>query len=421
MKQCILVIFVNSLMSSDYEIIKELYNFKYIISQGSLVKKVNNEYPNLRNPVSTTILTGELPYKHGISLNNFDIKVRRYRKKEYDDIVSKTLLDLFHKNKNEVSTIFWPNMGYSRFKYNFSDISDINDIFNGIIKGSSFYMMKNIIDYSKIIKLDMQPDLDNFSSILAMELLESKKSNVIFLTFNHLNYTRLRYGFNRDKDLEALISIDKKLGDILSWCDNKGILPKLTLSIVSGGGPYESKWIININYILLKNSFININKKGKITNYIAYVHCEGGSAFVYLKNINNINDYGKVKVFLEDFVNKYSDYIECLHETLDYEKFDLNNFCFILEGKPNCIFDGGFNKSDFIEKVSHYIHTSSKVNRCFYGYHKPDSIFINYGYKVKSGVKVDRCNLTDIAPTLSAFMGLEFPCSGNIIKDILEE
>lgn len=425
MKRCILVICVNSLMSSDYEIIKELDNFKYVISQGAVVKRVKNQYPNLNKPVSATILTGESPFKHGIYSDNCDILVRRYREKEYDDIHVNSILDLFKSNKNKVSTIYWPNMGYSSFKYNFSNIENIRDVFRGIVKGSSFYMLKNMIKYSDVIKLDMQPDLDNFSSILAMELLEKNKSNVIFLTLNHLDYIRKRYGFNRDRDLEALISIDKKIGDIISWCDNKGVLDGLTLSLVSGGGPYEGKHRININHLFLKNNMILVNKKGKIIDYLCYAHCEGGSALIYLKDINNINDYGKVKVLLEDFINTNGQYIKNIYETIDYEKFDLNNFCFRLEAQSNCIFDGGLNKTECIENIESSVHTSSKVDKCFYGYCgnsiNSNGLFINYGYKINKGVEVEACNLIDIAPTIASFMDLEFKCSGNIIREILEE
>lgn len=425
MEQCILVICINSLMSSDYEIIKELDNFKYVISQGAIVRRVKNQYPNLKNPVSVTILTGELPFKHGIYSNSFDILIRRYREKEYDDIYVDNILDLFRSKKNKVSTIYWPNMGYSRFKYNFSNIDNIKDIFRGIVKGSSFYMLKNIIKYSDVIKLDMQPELDNFSSILTMELLESNKSNVIFLTLDHLDYIRKRYGFNREMELDALSSIDRKIGDILSWCDNKNILNNLTLSLVSGGGPYEARYKVNINYIFLKNNMISVNKKGRIMDYLCYAHCDGGSALIYLKSINNINDYGKVKVFLEDFVNNNSEYVKGLYETIEYEKFDLNNFCFRLEAKSNCIFDGGFNKSDYVEEVVSSIHTNSKVDKCFYGYcgnsNNSNGMFINYGYKINSGIEIDECNLIDVAPTIASFMDLSFNCSGNIIRGILEE
>lgn len=427
MEQCILVIFINSLMSSDVEIMKELDNFKYIISNGSIVKKVKNHYPNLKNSVTTTILTGELPYKHGIYLNDLNVKVRNYRHKEYEDIRVPTILDLFKENNNNVSLISWPNMGYSDFKFNFSEINSVKmkDIFRGIVKGSSFYMLKNIYKYINILKIGIQPEEDNFSSILAMELLESKKSNVIFLTFNHLDYVRRRYGLNYEYSVNALKSIDRKIGDLIVWCDNKNILNNMTLSIVSGGAPYECRNIINLNYIFIKNDLLTINKKGRILNYIAYAHCEGGSAFIYLKNPNNINDYGKVKVFLEDIVKKYSKYIKCVYETSDYEKFNLNEFSFRLEAKSNSIFDEKLNTTNFVEEASLSNYASFKVNKCFYGYsgdyNNSNGVFINYGNKIRRGIEINECDIVDIAPTIASFGNLDFISSGRVIKNILEE
>ncbi len=104
------------------------------------------------------------------------------------------------------------------------------------------------------------------------------------MNFNHLDYVRQRYGINYGQtSFDALRDIDRKIGDLLAWCDNKNILGNLTLSLVSGGSPCECKYIININYMFIKSGLLSVTKSGRIDNYIAYAHCEGGSAFVYLK------------------------------------------------------------------------------------------------------------------------------------------
>jgi len=428
MKQYILVIFINSLMSRDYDIIKEFDNFNYIISKGSVVRKVKNHYPNFKNPVNTTILTGEPPEKHGIYFNNYNVKVRKYRDKEYEDIQSPNILDLFKSNGNNVSVISWPNVGYSSFKYNFSDINSVNikDLFRGIVKGSSFYMLRNIFKYLNVLRIVIQPEADNFSSILAMEILESKKSNILFMNFNHLDYVRQRYGINYGQtSFDALRDIDRKIGDLLAWCDNKNILGNLTLSLVSGGSPCECKYIININYMFIKSGLLSVTKSGRIDNYIAYAHCEGGSAFVYLKNPNNINDYGKVKVFLDDITKKYSNYIKCVHEVSEYERFNLDEFSFRIEGRVFCIFSGELDKKEFIDNMTVFSYINEKINKSFYGYsndyENSQGMFINYGYKIRQGIELSECNLVDIAPTIASFMGLDFRSSGRIIRDILEE
>ena len=422
MKQCILVIFVDSLMSSDYSKLKELDNFKYIISKGTIVNKVYNQYPNLKAPASTSILTGELPYRHGIYFDNNNISVRKYRQKEYEDIQVPTILDLLKNNGNDISVISWPVMSNSGFKYNFNQINSekISHVYKSILQGSSLYMSKNLFKYSSFFKINMQPECDNFYSILAMELLEKRSSNVIFMGFDHLAYVRKRYMRDSDNTYEALNSIDKRIGDIIHWCDNKNILNNLTMCIVSSGGFHDLKYTININYAFSKYDFLTLNKKMSIKNYVAYAHCDGGSAFIYLKNPNNINDYGKVKVFLNWFLENNSKYIKDIHETHGYDSFDLNSFSFRLEAKPNCIFDGGFNKKDIIEEFNLNACSLNSKIKCYGGYSNLDEnstgLFIGYGNKVKIGNKIQRCDIIDIAPTISSFMDLNFECSGKIIK-----
>lgn len=423
MKQCMVVIFINSLMSSDYDILKELDNFKYIISKGAIVKKVTNQYPNLKAPATTTILTGGFPDCHGIFFNNFINFLSRYRDKQYEDIRVPTILDLFKEHKNKIGLINWPISEYSKFKRNFVNISStsFSSIAKGILRGSSLYMMKNIFKYSNVLKLNIQPEQDNFFTILAMELLEQEKCNVIFMSFDHLDYVRKRYSVDSEYTLKALKEIDKKIGDLLSWCRNKNILDSLTLSIVSSGGPYDCKHVVNINYALFKNDFFKINK-GKIKDYTAFAKCDGGSAFIYLKNPNNLNEYGRVKVFLDDFVSKNKKFLKKVCE-IDSENIDFNGFSFRLECKPNCIFDDKLIKEDIIEEFDLSLcDVNSKISRAFLGYSNEENsngLFISYGNRIRSGIKVDKCSIIDIAPTIASFMNLDFECNGNVIKSII--
>ncbi len=422
MKQCMVVIFINSLMSSDYDVLKELDNFKYIISKGAVIKKVTNQYPNLKAPSTTTVLAGGFPDSHGIYFNDFIYSSRRYREKQYEDIKVPTVLDLFKENKHNVGLINWPLTEYGRFKRNFVYIksTSFKNIAKGILRGSSFYMAKNIFKYSNILKIGMQPEHDNFSSILAMELLEQASCNVIFMNFDHLEYVRKRYSVNSDYSIKALESIDRKLGDLISWCRNKNILDALSLCLVSSGGPYDCKFVVNINYALLKNDFIKI-LKGKVKNYIAYAKCEGGSAFIYLKNPSNINEYGRVKVFLEDFVNKNSGYLKAIYDKND-ENIHSNGFSFRLECRPNCVFNDGFNKNDYIEEFDlSFCDVNSKISRSYLGYSNEENsngLFIAFGKGINTGIKINKCSIIDVAPTIASFMDLNFECSGRVIEEM---
>ena len=426
MKQYILVIFVGALMSSDYGLLNEYGNFKYIISKGSTVRKVFNQYPNLRSPATVSLLTGEFPCNHGIYFDNFNVRVRNYRRKLYEDIRVSTLLDFFERSGNSIGVISLPIMEQSDFRYNFGKIDSvkIKDILRSVYYGSSVYMLRNMFKYSDILKINVQPENDNFSSILAMELLEERKANVIFMELNHLSYVKERYSeSSREHIFDALMSLDRKIGDLVSWCDNKNILDSLTMCIVSGGGVCDHKKSININYAFLKNGFLNIGKFGRIREYIAYAHCDGGSAFVYLKNPNNISEYGRVKVFLDEFVRENSRFVSSIYETHSYNSLDLNNFSFILEGRPGCVFMEDINKTEFIEDIDIFSYPlNSRINKSFYGYsgkyENSNGMFISYGNKVNKNVYIDKCNIIDIAPTIASFMDLDFKSSGKVIEGV---
>ena len=422
MKQCVLVIFIDSLMSTDFEILNELDNFKCIVSKGFSVKEVINSYPNLSSSVSTSILTGKLPYYHGIYFNDFDnVCVRRYRNKEYEDIKAPTILDVFKDNGYDVGLLSWPVTGYSGFKYNFSDIRSLKfrGLIRSILKGSPFYMLKNIHKYIAVLKIGIQPESDNFYSILSMELLENRKSNAIFMSLGNLGYVRRRYSLGSDKSFEALKNIDNKVGDIINWCDNKGIIQDLSMFIVSNGGSKMCEYSININYALFKGGFINLNKNKHIGNYIAYAHCDGGSAFIYLKRSCSNNDYGRVKVFLEDFVKQNSKFVKFVEETYDYKNFDLDSFSFRLESKINCVFDSSLDKDEVIDKVDLSLYSaSSNINKFFHGYSgekESNGVFIGYGNNIKEGICIDSCDIVDIAPTIVSSAGLNFNSSGKVI------
>ena len=75
-KKHLILVSLDSLSSKDYEIFKDLPNFKSILEEGAFIKNLETIYPSLTYPIHTTIISGRYPKSHRI-VNNYRLNPSR--------------------------------------------------------------------------------------------------------------------------------------------------------------------------------------------------------------------------------------------------------------------------------------------------------------------------------------------------------
>ena len=63
----LIVISLDALGSTDFEMFSQLPNFKKFIDHAAFCRQVRSVYPSLTYPAHTTIVTGRPPAEHGIA------------------------------------------------------------------------------------------------------------------------------------------------------------------------------------------------------------------------------------------------------------------------------------------------------------------------------------------------------------------
>ena len=120
----LIVISLDALGSTDFEMFSQLPNFKKFIDHAAFCRQVRSVYPSLTYPAHTTIVTGRPPAEHGI-VNNILIQPERsspdwFWQRKY--IQGTTLYDEALKKGMQVAALLWPVTAKSDITWNLPEI-----------------------------------------------------------------------------------------------------------------------------------------------------------------------------------------------------------------------------------------------------------------------------------------------------------
>ena len=231
MKQAkLLVVSFDAVSSSDLSVLLNFPNFQTLVKTGSLVKNVDSIFISNTYPIHTSMITGVMPKDHGIIDNTYF----EYGNKEpywrwyYDLIKADNIVAQAIKNGLEVATIFWPVMAKAPVKYNIPEIiaRDHENQIMAVLKNSTKgFALKYFLKYGRETNGSQQPQLDNFSTKVAVDLLQANKIDLLLLHLTDVDSAKHNYGCQSPQTRLALERMDQRLGKLLKAAgDNYQIL-----------------------------------------------------------------------------------------------------------------------------------------------------------------------------------------------------
>ncbi|GLC28762.1 alkaline phosphatase family protein [Clostridium omnivorum] len=423
MKRHLIVISIDALSSNDFEQIAKLSNFKKLIDNGSIVREVTGVYPSLTYPSHTTIVTGVYPYKHGI-INN---KLKQIGVKEQDwywyskDVKVPTLYGAA-KNKNmEVAALGWPVTAGADIKYNIPEIwsneaqEDQFDLFRKYGTAPLVNMMKE--KYGKSVIGRKQPELDNFIADSAAFIIKQKRPGLMLIHLSELDSKKHAYGIHNEKVLEAFKRQNERLGKIINAVKKAGIESSTTFVITGDHGFSNINNKINVNSELRRQGLIKVDNNSNVLDWKAYVNACDGSAYVYIKDKDDVETKKKVTTILNDLLMSNYSGVERVFNNSDICKLGADrNAEFMLEAKEGYYFSNDWQGDNLIEvsKASGthgYLPTKAALQ----------TMFIASGSGVKKGINLRSMNMVDEAPTLAKLLGVELnDVDGYALNQILK-
>lgn len=426
----LIVLSFDAMSSEDYQYMKSLPNFKFILDNGSHIEKVNSVYPTLTYPAHTSIITGMLPKNHGIVNNTLFQPGKQgpdwYWHRKY--IKCPTLYDLAKEKGLKTAALLWPVTAGANIDYNLPEIWPNkwyeNQALVSLISGTPSYILKLNNKFGKLRKGISQPFLDDFILQSTLYTIKTKKPNLLLVHFTDVDTNRHLYGYTSKEAVDAIHRHDFRLGEILKATEDIGIYEDTTFVILGDHSALDEHTIININALFKEKGLIALDSNEQLKDWEAYFSSCDGSGYVYLKRPHDNSLVKEVEDILTDFVKREDSGIEALINRDQAIDLGANDNCsFMLEAKKGYYFLEKYTGSIF-EKVDESLIGSKKhYTKATHGYSplKPNysTMFLAFGKGIKKGRIIKEANIIDEGPTLAKIIGISMDSTdGKIISDL---
>ena len=427
----LIVISFDCLSALDFPLLKTLPHFKTILEKGSYVEKVETIYPSVTYPCHTTIVTGNYPNRHGI-INNTLLQPGRTSPdwNWYRNLISgTTLYDEVKKANLTTAALLWPVTGKANIDYNLSEIFPNrpwhNQILVSLKAGSPRYQWDLNQRFGHLRNGLNQPELDDFVLESTVHTIKTKKPNLLLVHFTDLDTQRHDYGFSSNEAIAAIHRHNDRLGRILEALEESGIYENSTIVALGDHSALDENKALSPNVLFHEEKLITTNAKGKINNWKAYCKSCDGSAYIYIKDRNDLETITKVKKLLDSLLADPETGIEKIVTAEEAASMGADGSCaFMVEARKGYYFLEDF-QGDYIKTITREdVMKDHKYTLACHGYSpkKPEysTIFMAVGKGIRQNVIVPHACLVDEGPTLARLLGVDLGATdGKIIEGLL--
>jgi arylsulfatase A-like enzyme len=227
-----------------------------------------------------------------------------------------------------------------------------------------------------------------------------------FFSVDHAQHLEGREG---ELVKEAVAGADSGVGIIVDALKQAGIWKNSVIIVTGDHGFVTVKTNINPNVWLSEAGLLNDVKTG---DWKAQFFAVGGSAWLYLKDKNDIKTLDQVK----DILAKLPDEQKRLFRIIDRKKMDAiganPEAALALSGENNTSLGNAF-KGEAIKPAKGGAHGY------FPDFHDIQTGFVAYGPGITRAGIIPVMNERDIAPAVAKLLGLNFPsAAGKIPKEL---
>lgn len=406
-----IVISYDAFSKDNWENARQKPNLAKLIANGASTDKVKSVYPTLTYVIHSSYVTGAYPNKHGVYHNNpfqpfipeSDQNWHWFR----NDIKLPTIYEAARKKGLKTAGLLWPVSGKANIDFNIPEIRAVkneNQALKILKNGSKLFTLSMEIKHGKVRNGIEQPELDDFTTLCAIDTIKKKKPNLLLMHLIDLDDTKHMFGTKGPHIEEVLNRMDKRLGDILQAVQDAGIYDDTTFIVVGDHGQLDVQYKVYLNRLFFDNGLIyEVNGEMK---WRAYVQGAGGAAYLYVQP----HDEEALKLalqLLEGAAQNEAYGIEAIYDRQILDSMHIDEkFSYMLEAKEGYCFEDAYNKEVIVD-----LHAAGKVYAT-HGY-SPDildytSNLVISGASVKAGYDIGNVGVIDIGPTIAHILGLDF-------------
>ena len=403
----LVVISVDSLFTSDLEVVKDLAGFKEILEDSVVVKNIECIYPTLTYPCHATIMTGHYPEGHGIHHNEI-LDPEHYNENwywYYKDLKVKTIFDYAKEKGLTTSAVLWPVTADAPIDYLIPEIwAPEYDAANKRIVETTSSLMEEIYEHHKgLLNWKKNHHLDQFGEACLLEIVDRYTPDVLFLHQASLDHARHTAGTQAELVSEAQRLHGQWIQNIIDLYKRKGLFEDTTFVVLGDHGQLDIQSVISINEMLRRAGLIKTDGAGNVLEYEAYMQSAGISGHLYIVNQEaeikalEVMEEAKKLGYIEAIFNKEE--AKALHLTGDFEYVVEGSAGISISNQVDCEVVQGVDTEDYKYSKATHGHLPVKGD-------KPP--FIIYNSKRPAKV-IESGKLVDEFPTLMKLLGLELP------------
>ena len=427
-KKYLHILSFDGLSRVDIDKMKELPAFGEFFKEASGCINVKTVYPSLTYCAHTTISTGTYPARHGV-INNTRVQPSRLSPDWYwydRDIKVPTFQSYAKKAGYDILSIFWPVTAGSRdIKYNMPEIFANrkwqSQIWVSMVNGSPYFQYDLNSKFGKLRNGHKEPELDNFSHASFMYALDRYPAHINMVHYIDLDSQRHEYGFNSREAQDAMLRLDKRLGDLVTKLKQKGIYEDSVIVVLGDHSSIDGHTNIYPNKLLEGAGLLTKSQDNLVASYKAVCKSADGAAYIYAGQ--DVSDKDLMEA-IEPLISKGA--IERVYNSEEAQEMGADPSCrFMLEAAVGYFFKDEVEDQALI-RVLEAPKRSSKVCINNHGYNPSskenyETVFLVAGKGIKKNVFLDEMSLTDEGPTLAAILGLEMKgTDGRAQVEILE-
>ena len=381
-------------------------NLHKMVQEGTCAVGVNSVFPSITYPSHTTIVTGVQPAAHGIFYNGIfepdSITGKIYW--NFHQITAPTLWQAVTDDGLKASSINWPASAEAPVRYNIPDIGGKReDIIKYSVPVGFLDTLNNQLFHHKEIA-DINLGKDQNSAKIAAWVIKKDKPNFLTVHLFSVDHFEHKAGRHGRMVEEAIADADEGVGIIRKAIQEAGMTDNTLLIVTGDHGFMDVSTNVYPNVWLAKAGLLD-NPNGQ---WKARFHSTGGSAFLFLKDKNDMETLQKVKSILSNLPAEEKKYIRII-TTAEAQKIGAD---------PNASFElSGLNGASFGNEYTGKVIRTGKGGT--HGYY-PDSReiqtgFICVGKDVQTKYEIKTMNLRDITAIVAQYLQIQMPsCLGKV-------
>lgn len=419
-KKRVILISLDALSSTEFSIVKQLPNFSKLINEGSYCRQEFSVYPSLTFPCHASIATGCNPGSHGIISNYlFEPGSEIHHWNFYtSNLKRKAIWDYAVENNKTVLNMSWPVSAGGNIRWSMPEMTPakpklwtIGNFFRQLEVfrrfGTPGFAFRSLWEEKQLIKnwfTGKQPNLDKHMISQFQRAIRKYPFDIALFHIYGMDNAKHTHGINSKAVHSYLNLYDTFIGNLIEFVDEQKKHGESVCLMVTGDHsqlPVKKSVFLNV---LLNDMNLCHYKNGKLVSWDAlFAPCDG-SAYLYVKNKNRLNE-------ITDMVRSRLENHPAIAKIFSPKE------AATLGADPDCALmvesaDGYGTETNWCAAASldqNFVTDSHCKGLHGYLPSHPDyqTLFFCYGPEVSNGYEIPNMAITDITPSICHYFDMK--------------